>query len=76
MKEYDSRGKGPGTMNFDIPSRSFTVILLIILDFQHFLPYALRYNPYIIELIPIEFLVETRRHKRKKTLFTSKAKKN
>ena len=26
-----------GTMNFDIPPLSFTVILLITFDFQHFL---------------------------------------
>ena len=29
--------EGSGTVNFDIPSRSFTVILLITFDFQHFL---------------------------------------
>ena len=27
----------PGTVNFDIPPRSFTVILLITCDFQHIL---------------------------------------
>ena len=33
------RGKveGSGTVNFDIPRRRFTVILLITFDFQHFL---------------------------------------
>ena len=41
--------EGPGTMNFDIPSQSFTVILLITFDFQHF---ALHHNPYTIEGIP------------------------
>ena len=29
--------EGQGTVNFDIPPRSFIVILLIIFDFQHFL---------------------------------------
>ena len=29
-----------GTMNFDIPPPSFTVILLITFDFQHFLSAA------------------------------------
>ena len=27
----------PGTVNFDIPPQSLTVILLITFDFQHFL---------------------------------------
>ena len=47
-------------MNFYIPLRSFTVILLITFDFQHFL----RHNPYIIELIPLEFFVQIRRHQK------------
>ena len=48
----------PGTVNFDIPPPSFTVILIITFVFQHFLTSALRRNPYIIELIPLEFLVQ------------------
>ena len=43
--------EGRGTMNFDIPPQSFTVILLITFDFQHFLPYTLHHNSNIIELI-------------------------
>ena len=29
--------EGPGTVNFDIPPQSFTVIVLITFDLQHFL---------------------------------------
>ena len=29
--------EGLGTVNFDIPPQSFTVILIITFDFQHFL---------------------------------------
>ena len=29
--------EGPGTVNFDLPPRSLTVILLITFNFQHFL---------------------------------------
>ena len=57
-----ARVKKPGTVNFDIPPRSFTVISLITFDFQHFLTEGLRHNPYIIELIPLEFLVQVRHH--------------
>ena len=53
--------EGPGTVNFDLPSRSLTVILLITFNFQHFLTSALRHNPCIIELIPLVFLVQKRR---------------
>ena len=63
-----------GTVNFDIPRRSFTVILLITLDFQHFLTQALRNNLYIIELIPLEFLVQMSAIKKKKAPSTSKVK--
>ena len=62
---YKSMGAGvkePGTMNFDIPPQRFAVILLITFDFQHFLTLELGHNPYILELIPLEFLVQIRRH--------------
>ena len=49
--------EGPGIVNFDMSPRSFTVILLITFAFQHFLTKVLDGNPYIIELIPLEFLV-------------------
>ena len=42
--------EGLGTVNFDIPPRGFTVILLITFDFQHFLTKTLHHNPYMIEL--------------------------
>ena len=29
--------EGPGTENFDIPPRSFTMTLFITFDFQHFI---------------------------------------
>ena len=32
-----ARVEEPGTVNFDIPLRTFTVMLLINFDFQHFL---------------------------------------
>ena len=50
------------TVNIDINSPSFTVILLNNFDFQHFLIQTLRHNLYIPELIPLEFLVQTRLH--------------
>ena len=49
--------EGPGIVNFDMSPRSFTVILLTTFAFQHFLTKVLDGNPYIIELIPLEFLV-------------------
>ena len=52
----------PGTVNFDIPPRSLTMILLITFDLQQFLTQALRHNPYITELIPERFLAQIRRH--------------
>ena len=48
-------------MNFDIPPQSLTVSL-ITFDFEHFLTEVLRQNPYIIELISLEFLVTIKRH--------------
>ena len=41
--------KSMGIVNFDIPPRGFTVILLIAFDFQHFLTQVLRHDLYIIE---------------------------
>ena len=57
-----------GTVNSDIPPPSFTVILIITFVFQHFLTSALRRNPYIIELIPLEFLVQLSTLKRRRRL--------
>ena len=37
IHDHSTGFKGPGTLNFDITPRSFTVILLITFDFQHFL---------------------------------------
>ena len=48
------------TVNFNITPRSFTVILFITFDFQHFLTEALRHNPYMTELIPLQFLAQIR----------------
>ena len=45
-----------GTVKFDIPPGSFTVILLITFDFQYFLTQELHLNPYKIQLIPLESL--------------------
>ena len=57
--------EGSGTMNFDIPPRSFTVILILsAFDFQYFLTLALRHNPYIIEIILLEFLLRIRRQQK------------
>ena len=65
-----------GIVSFDIPPRSFRVILLIAFGFQHFLTEELSHNPHIIELIPLEFFVQIRRHyKKKKTPSTLKDKK-
>ena len=33
----EARFEGPGTVNFDIPPQSFTVILNINFEFPHFL---------------------------------------
>ena len=38
-----------GTVKFDIPPGSFTVILLITFDFQYFLTQELHLNPYKIQ---------------------------
>ena len=64
-----TRVKESATVNFDIPPRSFAVILLITFDFQHFLTKGLYHNPYIIELISMEFLVQIKRHKKEKDAF-------
>ena len=37
VKKYGARVERSGTVNFDIPPRSFTMILLITFDFQRFL---------------------------------------
>ena len=58
----DAGVEEPETVNCDIPLRSFTVILLITFEFQHFLNQELCHNLYIIELIPLECLVQIRRH--------------
>ena len=57
-----ARVEGLGPVNFDILPRSFIVILRITFDFQRFLTQALRHNPSMTEFIPLEFLVEIRRH--------------
>ena len=54
--------EGPGTVDFDILPRSLTVILLFTFGFQRFLTQEFRHNPYMIELISLEFLVQMRRH--------------
>ena len=58
------RGGGgePGTVNVDISLQSFTVILIITFDFQHFLTLALLHNSDITESISLEFLVQIRHH--------------
>ena len=55
--------KEPGTASFDIPLRRFKVILLT----TNFLS-KVRHNPYIIELIPLEFPAETRHHQKRRYL--------
>ena len=55
-----ARVEAPATVNFNITPRSFTVILFITFDFQHFLTEALRHNPYMTELIPLQFLAQIR----------------
>ena len=51
----------PGTLNFDMPPQSFAVILLHFW-LSTFFYLRVRHNPYIIELIPLEFLVQIRCH--------------
>ena len=58
-----ARPEEPEIVNFDILPESFTVILFIIFDFKHFLTQVQRHNPYIMQLIPLEFFVQIRQRR-------------
>ena len=59
VKKYGAGVEGWVTVNFNIPTQSFTLKLLITFVFQHFLTKRLRHNPHMIELILLELI---RRH--------------
>ena len=53
---YGAGVEGWVTVNFNIPTRSFTLKLLITFVFQHFLTKRLRHNPHMLELLLLELI--------------------